>query len=198
MIPAWFVAIAVVIRLAGGISYARAVVRGRAKPNPVTWFFWALTALVAFAAQISSGVGWSAISTFALALGPLVIFSLALKHNWSRSHFTPATIACAVLAMCGIILWQLTSNPTLAIIFSIVADIFGSIPTVIKAYQEPQSEVSGPYLASMCSMVITLLTINDWNFASYAFPAYIFLINFVIFSTTRFELGIRAWTRSKT
>lgn len=192
VIPAGFLAVAIAIRLGGGLAYARAVIRGRAKPNPITWFFWALTALIVFVAQVVAGVGWGASISFALGLSPLVIFVLSLRHNWSRAHFTPATVTCAVIASVGVILWQLTQDPNLAIIFSIVADFFGSLPTVIKAYQRPQSEVSLPYLLSMLSMVITLLTLTRWGFADFAFPVYIFCINALIFSLTRFEPGVRA------
>lgn len=191
MLPAWIIIIAVVLRLVSGATYALAVVKGRAKPNPVTWFFWALTPMIVFVAQMVEQVGWDSATTLALGLSPLIIFIISLKNNWNRSHFTPSTLACAVLAAIGIVLWRITDDPNLAIAFSILADIFGSIPTVLKAYKQPKSEVATPYLLSMASMVITLLAITEWSMASAAFPIYIFLINFVIFSLTKFELGLR-------
>lgn len=182
ILPAWFVFIAAAVRLSGGASYTLAALRGDAKPNPVTWFFWALTSLIVFIAQIAAGAGWSAVMSFAFAFSPLAVFAISLKKNWSRAHFTSATITCAILASIGIVLWRITNNPTLAITFSILADIFASIPTLIKAYRTPKSEHARTYVLSMVSAVITLLATSSATFATVAFPTYMFLINLVIFS----------------
>lgn len=196
VLPEWFVVFAVFLRLASGLTYARAVIKRRAQPNPVTWFFWALAPMIVFAAQLFdfAAVGWSIATTFALGLSPLIVFILSLRHNLHRSHFTPSTIVCGILAGVGIFLWLSTNDPTLAIIFSIAADIFGSIPTVIKAYRDPKSEYLPAYLLTMASVTMTLCIITQWNFAAYAFPVYIFIINLIIFSAGNLQfLGRRKY-----
>jgi len=183
MLPGWIVLCAAAIRLLSGATYAWAVIQRRARPNPITWFFWALTPGIVFFAQLFEGVGWGLFITFALGFGPFVVFLLSLRHNWHRSHFTPSTITCGILAALGVLLWLTTSNPTHAIIFSILADIFGSIPTIVKIWRDPTSEFLPAYAITMSSIALTMLTINDWVFAQYAFPVYIFGINLVIFGT---------------
>lgn len=184
MLPAWITIVAALLRLLSGTSYAWAVLRGRAQPNPITWFFWALTPTIVFLAQLFvGGVGWGLLTTFALGFGPLVVFVLSLRHNWSRSHFTPSTITCGVLATLGVVLWLTTNNPILAIIFSMLADIFGSIPTILKAWRHPASEFLPAYLITMVSIILTLLSLTEWTFAQYGFPVYILAINLVIFGT---------------
>lgn len=187
MLPAWFVIFAVTLRLFSGASYAWAVITKRARPNPITWFFWSLTPMIAFPAQLIQHVGWSAATTLALGIGPLAVFILSLKHNLTRAHFTPSTIACGVLAAIGIVLWVTTSNPTLAIVFSILADIAGSVPTVLKAYHDPNGEFFPAYIISIVSMAITISTLQYFTFANFAFPAYIFAINLVIFAAGYFS-----------
>jgi len=181
MLPACFIAVAIFLRLYGSTHYALAVIKRRARPNPVSWFFWALTAAIVFVAQLAENVGWSAATTFALALGPLIIFLLSIKYSFSRAHFTPSTIACAIFAAVGIVLWLNAKDPIIAIVFSIFADAFSGIPTVIKAWHDPESEYLPAYALSMLSMAITLLTLTNWDFASYAFPLYILGINLIIF-----------------
>ena len=56
--------VAAALRLGGGAGYTLAVVRGRARPNPVTRFCWALAPLVAFAAQAQDGLDPQAWMTF--------------------------------------------------------------------------------------------------------------------------------------
>lgn len=181
MLPAWFIFIAIGIRLAGGLGYILSVLHGKAKPNPITWFIWGLTPLVAFAAQLQENVGTAALMTLALGISPLIVFVISLFKSRSASHFTIFNIGCGLLALFGVVMWQLTNNPLLAIAFSIGADIFASIPTIRKGYRRPESETALPFLFSIASMVITLFTITDWHFASFAFPLYMLVINSVIF-----------------
>lgn len=189
MLPAWFVIFAVLLRLGGGAGYAAAVIKGRAQPNPVTWFFWGLTPMIVFFAQLFEGVqSWSLAISFALGIGPLVIFGLSLRKNRSRANFTFTNITCAVLAAVGIVLWLTTDDPLLAIAFSVLADISASIPTVIKAYVRPHTEVAYPYFMSMLAMFVALLALRDWTVASFVFPFYIFLINTLIFSLVYLRL----------
>jgi len=182
MIPEWCIGFAIALRLMSGGRYAWGVFNGRARPNPVTWFLWGSTAMVAFAAQLNEGVGAQALVTFVLGLGPLTVALLATVRGHLRAHLTPFTFVCAAITLGGIFLWQVTSDATFAIVCSIVADIAASLPTLRKGYKDPSSEYALPYFLSMCSMVITLLTITTWNFQTYAFPLYMLLINCVLFA----------------
>lgn len=71
--------------------------------------------------------------------------------------------------------------PSIATAFSILADIFATLPTLQKAYRDHKSEYAWPYAWSALSMVVTLLTITNWTFVVYAFPLYMFAINVVLF-----------------
>jgi len=181
MNPEWCIGFAITLRLLSGGRYAWGVFTGRARPNPVTWFLWGSTAMVAFAAQLTEGVGAQALVTFALGLGPLIVALLATLRGHLRAHLTPFTFACAAITLGGIFLWQATSNATFAIICSIIADIAASLPTLRKGYHDPDSEYALPYFLSICSMIITLLTITTWNFETYAFPLYMLFINCLLF-----------------
>ena len=182
MLPEWCLGIAIILRLVSGGRYTWGVIIGKARPNPVTWFLWGSTAMVACAAQVDEGVGAQALVTFALGLGPLVVALVATVRGHLRAHLTPFTLICAAITIGGVFLWQITSNATYAILFSILADIAASLPTLRKSYHDPSSEYPLPYFLSMCSMIITLLTITTWNFESYAFPLYMLIINTLLFS----------------
>lgn len=177
MLPAWFIVFSIGIRLLSGGRYAWGLLNGKARPNPVTWFLWGLTAMIAFAAQMQDGVGVQALVTFVLGLSPLLIFVLAIIKNPLSTHLTPFTLSCAAIALAGIVLWQVTNNAELAIWFSIIADAVAGFPTLVKAYFDPSSEYSQPYLLSIISMGILLLTIDTWTFAVAAFPIYMLVSN---------------------
>ncbi|HET8670214.1 MAG TPA: hypothetical protein VFM05_06165 [Candidatus Saccharimonadales bacterium] len=189
MLPAWFVVFSVFIRIFSGGRYAWGVLRGKARPNPITWFLWGLTPMIALGAQLQEqGFGSQAIVLFALGLSPLVICSLTIATQGLRQHLDAFTLTCGGIAGIGIVLWQITDQPTIAIAFGILADIFATLPTLQKAYKDPSSEYAFPYLLSMVSMAIALLTIDKWVFAVYAFPLYMLCINVALFSFAQFPL----------
>ena len=98
--------------------------------------------------------------------------------------------------MLGIIVWQITGEGNLAIIFAVVADGLASIPTVIKAYHQPETENDQVFLFGMINAAITLLTLKTFDLAHLAFPIYIFLICALIFSLVRFRWGVMVGSRN--
>jgi uncharacterized protein with PQ loop repeat len=94
------------------------------------------------------------------------------------------------ISVFAIIIWKITGEGNLAILFAILADAFASIPTVIKSYHQPETESSSIYLFAMMNSGIALLTIKDWNIAHYGFPAYIFLLCALVYRLVKFKLGL--------
>lgn len=183
---------AIVLRLAAGTGYLAATLRGRVKPSAVSWFFWGVTPLIAFTVQMHEGTGLQSLVTLALGLGPFAIFAVTLVKNKRSLHFTLTDKACGAMAASGVVLWLLTSNPMLALCFSIIGDICSAVPTIIKSFNRPHTEHALPYFLSSLSMVCTLATIRQWEPANYIFPLYILLINltFVVLIGGR---GGRRW-----
>ncbi|ABW13188.1 hypothetical protein Franean1_3795 [Parafrankia sp. EAN1pec] len=107
---------------------------------------------------------------------------MAWKSHWRVGRFD---VLCGGSAAAGVVLWQITSDPVLSLLFSVLADLLASIPTLMKAYDAPTSERASPYFASLVSMTVTLLTISDWKFMEYAFPLYMLLINTTVFGVVR-------------
>jgi hypothetical protein len=177
MLASGFIAVAILLRLMAGGGYLISTLRGKAKPNIVSWSLWSLTALIAFAAQICKGGGSEALVTLAIASGPLAVIAVAVLKGAQSLKLTRLDVWCLSLAIAGIILWIRTKDPLLALLMSIVADILASIPTVVKSYLTPQTESAAAYSLSIISMIVTLLTVRQWNVMSWAFPLYILIIN---------------------
>ena len=188
MLPSWLIFVAAAIRLSSGGRYIFDIFKGKARPNPISWFCWGLAPLIAAVAQIMSGVGSVAVVTLALGIGPMTVFIVSLFKSRDRTHFTTSNIACGILALVGIVLWYISTNPLMAISFSIFADFAGAIPTVRKCYSDPSSEPFVPYMLSIIAMALTFLTIKHWTYANFAYPVYITMINTIILSSR--QLGI--------
>jgi hypothetical protein len=197
MLTTALVFIAIFLRLLAGIGYLRATLSGRVKPSAVSWFFWGVTPMIAFAVQVQQDVGLQALTTLALGIGPLAIFLTVILKNKGTLRFSTADKVSAFFASLGLLLWFLTANPLLALLFSIIGDIFSSIPTIIKSFKDPESEHALPYFLSMLSMGATLLAIREWDVAHYAFTLYILLINVTFVTLIYGQVGPRWRNRAK-
>lgn len=169
-----FVYIGAALSLLGALSYLIDTLKGKAKPNKVSWFVWTLAPLVAFWATVQQGVGVQSLFTFMVGFNPFLIFLASFVNKKAYWKITRLDLACGSLAVAGLILWKMTGTPNLAISFGILADAIAGIPTAIKSFQEPETENPNLYLGSSIAALITLLTIKAWHFEQFAFPAYIF------------------------
>lgn len=198
MLASGFIAVAILLRLMAGGGYLISTLRGKAQPNIVSWSLWSLTALIAFAAQIYKGGGSEALVTLAIAFGPLAVIAVAVLKRAQSLTLTRLDVWCLSLAIAGIILWIRTKDPLLALLMSIVADILASIPTVVKSYLTPQTESAAAYSLSIISMIVTLLTVRQWNVMSWAFPLYILIINLTFVTLIMLPQRLRYhWVRTR-
>lgn len=173
MINENFVIVGIIITIIGGSTYLIDTVRGKIQPNRVSYFLWALAPILAFFAEIHQGVGIQSLLTFIVGFIPAVIFIASFLNKKSYWKLEKLDLLCGALSLLGLFLWFITQIGNIAIVFSILADALASMPTVIKAYKEPQTESPYGYLSNGISAIITLLTVKNWNFQNYAFPIYI-------------------------
>jgi hypothetical protein len=177
------------ISLLGSIGYIYDVLKGRAKPNRVTWVLWALAPLVAFAAEIHAGIGLQSLAVFMAGFGPLLIVIASYVSRKAVWKLTPFDFVCGGLSLLGLILWLWTRHGDVAIIFAIAADALAAAPTLIKSYKNPESETSFVFAMGAVSSGLTLLTIDSWTVANAAFAAYLFAICVVFILLIKFKLG---------
>ena len=176
MISENFVYLGAVISVAGGLSYVVATLKGKTKPNRVSWFLWFLAPMIAFASQLQQGVHAQALLTFTAGFNPLLVLIATFVSHKAQWKITRFDIICGSISVIAIIFWLLVKQPNIAILFSIVADGMAAVPTIVKSYKEPESENANAFIGGIISAGLTLLTINVWKFQNYAFSAYIFMI----------------------
>jgi len=189
MINEKFVLIGALLNLMGSGTYAYNTIKGKTKPNRVTWFLWALAPLIAVAAQFAEGVTWAALMTFMVGFGPLVIFLSSFVNRKAYWKITKLDVVCGSISLLALILWLITGQGVVAIVFSILADLIAGVPTLVKAFNEPETEHHSVFRNGAISAAITLLTINEWTFVNYGFALYILLICVILYILIRFKVG---------
>lgn len=175
MLNSNFVILAGIINLIGNLSYIIEIFKGKAKPNKVTWLLWGIAPLIAFFAQISQGVGISSFLTLTFGIGPLFVFLISFLNKKSYWQISKFDIFCGSVSLLALAIWAITKDSNIALLVSIIADIFASTPTIIKTWNNPETEDYKAYLATIISIIVTLFTIKVWNFASIAFPIYLLI-----------------------
>jgi hypothetical protein len=182
------------LSLIGSGRYVWQVLKGKAKPNRVTWILWALAPLIAFVAEIHQGVGLQSVLTFMVGFGPLLVVMTSFIGAQAEWKLTRFDIACGILSLLGLCLWLITRHGDIAIAFSIFADALAGLPTLVKSYKAPETESYLVFLLASINSVLTLLTIKVWTFANYGFPAYTLLICLLLTILIKFKVG--PWLRS--
>jgi hypothetical protein len=189
MIPSYFIYVGAILSLSGSLNYAINTLKGKTKPNRVTWFLWALAPLIAFAAQISQGVGLVSLMTFMVGFGPLLIFIASFFNKNSAWKLTKFDIVCGSLSLLGLVIWFFTREANYAIAIAIIADLLAALPTIVKSYKYPETESHLVFLFASINALIALLVIENWGFEYYAFPLYILLLCLPLFFMIKFKLG---------
>lgn len=173
----------------GSIGYLVSVLKGEAKPNKVSFLLWSIAPLIAFAAQIKEGVGIESLMTFSTGFLPFLIFIASFINKKSKWKITKFDLICGILSGVGLVLWLITKVGDIAITFSIIADGLAAVPTVVKAFKYPDTEVAWPWLATASGAALTLLAIKGWSFTNSGFIIYIFLVNILVFALVQFRIG---------
>lgn len=180
MLPSYFAIIAAGISSLGSIFYLYQTIKGNAQPNRVTWILWAIFPVIVFFAQNSQNTGVMTIITLSSGVFPILIVTASFFNKKAYWKTKPFDYACLVLAIIGMILWYVSKDANVAIIFAILADGLAAAPTIKKAYLHPNSESWQAYSLSTLGFFVGILAIQKWDFANYALVIYLFAVNFLI------------------
>lgn len=177
MLPEQIIYLGLVIYIAGYYFYIKDIFLGDTRPNLVSWLLWVLGPIVGAFLQFKGGAGLSLLPILVGGLGPLTIVGIFL---WRKNGFWKITlfdIICGVFSMIAILIYVITHNLSFSIIFAILSDALGFIPTYKKSWTNPESESWGMYAASALFNVIGVLTIRSWSFPIYSFGIYLVIGN---------------------
>ena len=175
----------------GAAVYLRDTLRGTTQPNRVTWLLWAVAPLLAAAVEFNEGVGLRALPTFMVGFMPLLIFIGSFHNSAAVWKVRRMDYACGAVSVIGTIVWLVTRDGVLAISAAIAADFLAGIPTLMKSWTHPRSETVHSYIGAVISMVILLLTVDQWTFDVVAFPLFVACVASVESILVGLEIGPR-------
>jgi len=178
----YIVFVGMAIQLIGIASYIKETIKGNTKPNKVSWLMWAIAPMIASFAAMANGVGWAVLPVFMSGFAPLLVFIASLLNKKSYWKLESFDYLCGLFSVLALILWAITKDATIAIVFSIASDGFASIPTIIKLWKYKETETVDAYTAGLLNSLTSFFAIKTWNFSSYGFPIYLVVINIIFIS----------------
>lgn len=180
MLPENIIYIGVAVGLISTFVYIKNIFYGETRPNLVSWVLWLLGPFLGVFFQLKAGAGLSVLPVFMAGFGPLlvVVFSVFRKNAyWKLNTFD---IVCGIFSVFALVLYALTHNLAVSIIFAILSDLLAFIPTYIKGWKFPESETSSVYWTGIFNNVLGLLIIKNWSFTIYSFGVYLIIANIVM------------------
>lgn len=165
--------VAGVISFIAFIPYIIAIFKGKTKPNRATWWIWSIIGFMLGASYYFSGASKTIWVPVSYVVGPFIIALLSIKYGkggWSRFDKV-----CLFGAGFSIFLWWLFDSPIVALMTNILIDFLGLLPTIRKAYLEPETEDLTAWLLFFLGNTLNLFAAEAWIFTIYIYPIYMFL-----------------------
>lgn len=173
----YLVLLVIPLAIFGGGSYLKDTITGRTKPNKVSWLMWSIAPLIATFAALSKGVTWAVLPTFMSGFVPLCILTTSFFSKKSYWRLTAFDFLCGFFSVLALVLWLITKEANIAIIFAIASDGFASMPTIKKAWTNPETESWMPYLTGLIGATTSFAAVKLWAFPEYAFPTYLVFVD---------------------
>lgn len=179
--PHILIIISFLISIGGATFYIRDTVRGTSKPNRVSWGMWALAPLIGTFAAISAGGDlWTTSRIFLAGFFPLIVFILSFFNKESYWELTIFDLLCGLFSLLALGVWLAIDSPTTAILFAAIGDGFAALPTIRKAWNNPETETGITFVLSFVSVLLVLPSIQIWNIQNAAFPLYLLVVNSIL------------------
>ncbi len=174
------------------IPYIKETLKGNTKPNRVTWLLWSIAPIIVTIAAISNGVGLNVLPVFISGFAPFLVFCASFVNKNSYWKLQKFDYLCGLFSLLALILWWITKEPIVAIVFTILSDFFAAIPTLKKSWKFPETETASAFVGGLFSSLTGFSAVKFWNFSSIAFLIYLVIMNITLIffiSRKRFKIN---------
>ncbi len=177
--------IAGVISFLAYLKYIISIFNGKTKPSRSTWWVLTFVGILIFFSSYSIGAKENMWIQLSYILGPLIIaiLSLSSKYGYSSGLLKIDKI-CLLGGILCIGLWIIFNSPLIAFLGSIIVDFIGLIPTIKKAYFDPNEEDPAAWGIETVAIIVNALGISVWFSLvekDWIYALYLLVVNGTIF-----------------
>jgi len=160
------------------VPYLIDIVRGKTKPNIVTWLTWTLLTGISGSAALAGGEKKTALFLLGTTLCTAAVVVLGLKYG--IAEFSRFDIVCQISALLGLVLWLVFNSPVIGIVVPLLIDLIGALPTVRHAWLKPGEETWQSFAIGIIAPALTIASLTRFNIISLAFPLYLLLSDLIL------------------
>jgi hypothetical protein len=157
--------------------YIKDIFALKTKPERASWFIWATHGSIAFFSQLAKGATDSLWLSGLETLFSAIVFLLSLKYG--VGGFTKRDITALSIAGIGLILWSITKEPAIALFLVIIVDAAGAYVTIVKSYEDPESETLITWILAGTAGLLSALSVGSMNLILLSYPIYIVIANYL-------------------
>lgn len=171
--------IAGLVDLLANVPYIIDTLSGKTKPNTASWSTWTIINGITIIAALNAGGANNTVilgSTYFLA----TLFILLISLYKGTRKYTLFDGICQFLAIIGVVLWQISGNPNVALLFVIISGEIAAIPTFRHAYNYPTEETLSSFVIAGIVAIIFVFLPTTISFASLAVPIDLVMGNAII------------------
>jgi hypothetical protein len=168
-----FVYLAILLAFGGQINYLLATWRGTTQPHRVTWALWGTASLMAFGVEVQQHVGPASYMTLAFGVLPCLVLLASFRSSQASWAIDRIDMVCGAASIVGLVLWALTNESTVALVFFATADFLAALPTYRKSWRAPESESASAFVFGSLNCTITLLTLRHFTTGGALYPGVI-------------------------
>ena len=168
-----------VISLVATALYIIAIRNGTTRPNRATWWILTFVGFLVAESYHASGASFSTMClAWAYALGSLAIATLSIFKKYGVGGWEGLDKWC----LCGVVISLalriiFSNHPTQSLVFNLMIDFLGLVPTFIKAWRDPLSEDKVAWIIGSAASLLNILAVDQWKFAIYVHPVYFAISN---------------------
>lgn len=148
--------ISAILTIIASCIYCASILNGRTKPHRITRLVLLFVLTLNFVSVLAADGNLGAeLYAGIICFFGIAFFLLSLKRGMGGASFFDW--ACFVIAMLGVVGWQITGNAILSIWLAATADFVAYIPAFIKTWKHPNTESPWLYILSSLGAFLSLV-----------------------------------------
>ncbi len=148
-----------ILAIVGGMIYLVSISRGRTKPHRTTRFVLLIVVALNFVSVLAAhGNNGAKLYAGITCLFAVACFVMSIGRGMGGS--SAFDWACLIVALIGIVAWQVTDRPVLGIYFAVAADFIAYLPAFVKTWKYPHTESPWLYIFSFLATLVGLAAYN--------------------------------------
>ncbi len=157
------------------IPYMRDTIGGTTQPQRASWLIWAVLGSIAFCSQVYEGATISLWFAGVQVASTMIILVLSVRCGSGR-FLGRSDYYILAMAAAGLVLWYFTDSAVYALGISIGISLLGGVATVVKAYQDPDSETLSTWLIALAASCCAVFSVGKLDWILMAYPLYLFTL----------------------